>query len=126
MLRHLLTASLLLFTAPLFAADEKTWEGTWTNARFKTSGPLKCVATQGEDGTWEATFSGSFQGQAFKYDVEFQSKKGSGGLNLSGTSKIDGFEYEWTGTLKGTTLSGRYRASNGYNGGFTLREPKKN
>lgn len=112
-------------SAPLSAGDEKTWEGKWNNKKYGTSGPLKCVATEGDDGKWKATFSGTFQGEAFSYDAEFDSKAGKGQTDLSGKANIRGHDYEWTGSIKGKQLKGSYKSNIGYFGEFVLTEPKK-
>jgi hypothetical protein len=125
-LRLVVTAAYLCsFATVALAREEKTWEGTWTNKRYDTTGSLKCVAQPGKDGTWKATFSGDFQGRAFSYDVTFKGKQGKGGEALSGSSTVNGYKYQWTGTLKGDTLTGRYRASNGYFGDFVLKAQAK-
>jgi hypothetical protein len=113
--------------AALATAEEKTWEGKWNNKRFGTSGPLKCVATETEPGTWKAKFSGSFQGDSFSYDVTFDAKPGKakGQQDLSGKATISGQDYEWKGTLKGTQLKGTYKSSGANFGEFVLNEPKK-
>src|SRR5206468_2316381 len=83
------------------------WVGTWTNKRYDTTGPLKCVAQPVKDGSWKATFSGRFQGRPFSYDVTFKAQPGKGGEALSGSATVNGFRYQWTGVLKGDTLTGR-------------------
>jgi hypothetical protein len=113
------------FAGLALAEEEKTWEGTWTNQRFNTTGPLKCVAQTEKDGSWKATFSGKFQGRPFSYDVTFKSKPGKGREDLSGNAKVNGYKYQWTGVLKGDSLTGRYRASNGYYGNFVLKSTSK-
>jgi hypothetical protein len=114
------------FAAVALAEEtEKTWEGTWTNQRYNTTGPLKCVGQPEKDGSWKATFSGKFQGRPFSYDVTFKAKPGKGQEALSGTATVNGFKYQWTGVLKGDKLTGRYRANNGYYGTFTLKSSAK-
>ncbi|OYW18288.1 MAG: hypothetical protein B7Z55_10890 [Planctomycetales bacterium 12-60-4] len=117
-----------LLTTPFvsgFAADEeKTWEGRWNNRKFNTSGPLKCVAKETEAGKWKATFSGTFMGDPFTYDVEFESKAGRAQTDLGGKAVIRGDEYEWSGFIKGKQLNGRYRSGIGYFGEFVLTEAK--
>ena len=114
-----------LLGGPYAAGEERVWEGKWNNKKFGTSGPLKCVATEGDDGVWKATFSGKFQGEGFSYDVSFDSKQGKGQTDLSGKANIRGHEYEWTGSIKGTQLKGKYTANVGYFGEFVLTESKK-
>lgn len=113
-----------LFASQLHA-EEKVWEGRWNNKKFGTSEPLKCVASETEKGTWKATFSGSFQGEAFTYDVQFDAKDGKGQSDLSGKANIRGHEYDWSGSLKGKQLKGKYTSNVGYFGEFTLTEPKQ-
>lgn len=125
--------SVVLLAAFLFQAEianaqdakSKTWAGTWTNKKYNTTGPLKCVATPGKDGKWKATFTGKFQGDPFKYQAEFSSKPGKGMTLLAGKSKVRGHDYQWTGNIKGTTLTGKYNSSVGYYGNFVLKEPRR-
>ena len=117
----------LVFTfvvSPLFAQDDaRSWQGTWNNKKFGTKGPLKCVATEDDKGNFKATFTGTFQGDPFKYDAVFQSKKkGRNRRTLSGTAVIRGHDYEWTGEMRGKSLIGKYKASVGYFGTFVLKE----
>ncbi len=119
----LIAASALMIDSPLRAEEEtKTWEGGWTNRKYNTRGPLKCVATRDEDGVWTATFTGKFQGDPFSYDAKFQSKKGRRQTDLAGKAQIRGHDYEWVGFIKGKQLTGRYRSSVGYYGEFILKE----
>ncbi len=129
MTRTVLAGCLLLLlsvlTTSLRAAEERTWEGKWNNKKYGSSGPLRCIATEGDNGKWKATFSGTFQGEGFSYDAEFDSKAGKGQTDLSGTAKIRGHDYEWTGSIKGNQLKGTYKSSVGYFGTFVLTEAKK-
>jgi hypothetical protein len=125
-MRLLAFAAVVCLTAPAAAADtEKTFEGTWNNRKYNSSGTMKCVATEGKDGVWKANFSGVFMGEKFSYDVTFDSKAGKGQTDLSGKATVKNAQYEWTGALKGDKLTGKYAANNGYNGTFELKEVKK-
>jgi hypothetical protein len=115
----------VLFASSLYAGEEKVWEGKWNNKRFGTSGPLKCVATETEQGKWKATFSGKFQGESFSYDVMFDAKPGKSQTDLSGTATVSGQGYQWTGTIKGNQLRGKYKSDGANFGEFTLTESKK-
>lgn len=127
-MRRFIAVAVLGLCGGLVVADEpsKTWEGTWVNKRYNTSGTLKCVAKpdKEKEGTWKATFSGSFQGQPFSYDVTFEEKKGAKQSDLSGKSKIGNHNYEWTGAMKGDALTGQYKSNSGYYGNFTLKAKK--
>lgn len=104
-------------------AETRTWEGTWNNRKYGTKGPLKCVASETKPGRWEATFTGLFQGDPFKYKATFLAKKGRGTqLALSGNATIRGHKYQWKGQMKGKGLRGDYDSSVGYNGQFILTE----
>ncbi|MCA9114644.1 MAG: hypothetical protein KDA79_06125 [Planctomycetaceae bacterium] len=104
------------------SADEMTWEGTWNNKKYGTSGPLKCVATETKKGQWSGTFTGTFKGDPFKYEATFRSRKARGGQALAGTATIRGHQYQWTGSMKDGTLSGKYRNNVGYYGEFVLQQ----
>lgn len=124
---RIISFGLLAFflASSLHAGEEKTWEGKWNNKRFGTSGPLKCVATETEDGKWKATFSGKFQGEGFTYDVTFDGTPGKGQTDLSGTATVSGQGYQWTGSIKGKQLKGKYKSDGANFGEFTLTEAKK-
>jgi len=119
------TTLLILGVSPLTAAEEtKTWQGTWNNRKYGTSGPLKCVATKDEKGIWNATFTGKYKGDPFEYKTNFQSKPARGQENLSGKATVSGGRYQWKGSIKGNTLTGQYTSSMGYYGTFVLQEAK--
>lgn len=114
----------------LRAADEqpttKTWEGTWMNRKYNTTGPLKCVATSNsEEGSAQATFSGTFMKDPFSYDVTVSTKMERSQMALSGTAQLDGDKYEWTGYVRGKVLSGQFKSLKGHNGEFRLTETSK-
>lgn len=113
-----------VFAPVALAQDKQTWEGPWVNKLYNSTGTMKCVGQKQKNGTWKATFSGSFQGRDFSYNVTFTAKPGKGQENLSGMARINNARYQWTGVMKGDTLSGQYRASNGYNGTFVLKSKK--
>ena len=125
MSRQLLATVGILIASVGFAADDpRTFEGTWVNRKYNTNGTMKCVASPQKDGTWKATFSGKFMGDPFSYDITFQSKAGKEQLDIGGPATIRNHKYGWAGTLKGDTLSGRYRSNSGYFGEFVLKEVK--
>ncbi|TWT61592.1 hypothetical protein [Rubinisphaera italica] len=132
-IRGLWTLLIVVLLIPAFGmADEekpeqkKTFEGTWNNRKYNSSGPLRCEARPGEDGKVKATFSGTFMGDPFSYDVEFSAKPGNGQTDLIGKATVSGHIYDWTGSLKGTRLYGKYLGTNGYNGEFVLNEARSN
>jgi hypothetical protein len=111
---------------PALAADDqpttKTWEGTWTNRKYNSSGPLKCVATSTGEDSAEATFSGTFMKDPFSYDVSVSTKKERDRMALTGTAQLDGDKYEWSGYVRGQVLYGQFRSLKGHNGEFRLTE----
>lgn len=116
----------LAFAISSLAQDSpRTFNGTWNNKRYGTSGTLKCVATPGKDGKWTATFSGTFMAENFSYDVTFDAKAGKSQQDLTGKAEIRNHKYNWTGTIKGDTLTGTYRSNSGYFGDFVLKEAKR-
>jgi hypothetical protein len=134
-MRQLLLAVLLGFTSlhyltpvAIGADDEpttKTWEGTWMNRKYNSSGPLKCVATSTEEGTAEATFSGTFMKDPFSYDISVATKKERNQMTLTGTAQLDGDRYEWSGYVRGKVLYGQFKSLKGHNGEFRLTESSK-
>ena len=103
----------------------KTWEGTWMNRKYNSSGPLKCVATAQDDGTAQAKFSGTFMKDPFSYDVTVSTRQERNQMALSGTAQLDGDRYEWTGYVRGTVLVGQFKSLKGHNGEFRLTETSK-
>lgn len=70
-----LIASVYLTTFSFAAAqDAQTWVGKWSNRKYRTSGPLKCVAQEPKAGDWNAVFTGTFQGDPFEFRASFQGK----------------------------------------------------
>lgn len=123
MRRVLLIASIyLLTTAFAVGQDSRTWVGKWNNRKYGTSGPLKCVAQESKPGQWNATFSGTFQGDRFEFRASYQGQDNRQGTALSGQSTISGSRYQWTGKIQGRQLSGSYKAVNGNYGEFLLNE----
>lgn len=104
------------------AAETRTWTGKWSNRKYGTSGPLKCVAEQKLEGRWSAVFNGTFKGDPFEYRVEFESKTSRSEEALAGKAKISGHPYQWTGAMSKRQLKGNYRSTNGNNGTFVLTE----
>lgn len=125
MARLILIACCALSSFSLLDAGEtRTWEGKWNNRKYNTTGPLKCVATTNDKGVWQATFTGLFKGDPFKYEATFQSRANGKQLNLAGDATIRGHKYQWTGFMKDTTLRGKYKSDIGYYGEFVLQEKK--
>ena len=124
--RLLLPASLALITllAPLRPADAaepaKSWTGTWNNKKYNTNGALTCTVVGEQDGKWIAKFTGVALGKPISYTALMTPKASGANTSLSGTTKVDGFDYQWSATVAGKSLNGTYRASNGNNGEFRL------
>lgn len=100
----------------------KTWEGTWMNRKYNSTGPLRCVATAKDASSADATFSGTFMRDPFKYDVTVAMKQERNQTTLTGTATLDGDRYEWSGYVRGKTLYGQFRSLKGHNGEFQLEE----
>ncbi len=122
MVRTVIIILLCLVSFNTVAAQQRTFQGKWNNRRFNSSGTMTCIAAETSPGNWSATFRGVFQGDPFEFKAEFRSKPSAAGHDLSGESTIRGARYQWTGSLKGSLLRGRYRATNGFNGEFALNE----
>ena len=117
--------TLLALLAPLrpaaAAEPAKSWTGTWNNKKFNTNGALTCTVVGEQNGQWIAKFTGIALGKPISYTALMTPKKNGEQTALSGTTKVDGFEYQWTATLAGKSLNGSYKASNGNNGDFKLQ-----
>ena len=127
--RVLLAASALL-TLPLVplppaqAAEvpvNQAWSGTWNNRKYNTSGALTCTVQGEQGGQWIAKFTGTALGKPISYTALMTPKASGANTALTGTTKVDGFAYQWTALLSGKTLNGSYQASNGNNGEFKLQ-----
>jgi hypothetical protein len=121
-----LLAIILLITPnrPAGAADvpvNKAWSGTWNNRKYNTTGALTCTVVGEQNGQWIAKFTGTALGKPISYTALMTPKASGANTALSGTTKVDGFDYQWSGTVAGKSLNGTYRASNGNNGEFRLQ-----
>ncbi len=116
--------TLVLIVTPNRSADaaeaNKAWSGTWNNRKYNTSGTLTCTVIGEQNGQWIARFTGMALGKPITYTALMTPKKNGDQTALSGTTKVDGFDYQWSGTVVGKSLNGSYKASNGNNGEFKL------
>ena len=106
------------------AADvpvNKAWSGTWNNKKYNTNGQLICTVIGEQNGQWIAKFTGTALGKPISYTALMTPKPSGATTALSGTTKVDGFDYQWTANVSGKTLTGSYKASNGNNGEFKLQ-----
>ncbi|MEW6305178.1 MAG: hypothetical protein AB1705_17010 [Verrucomicrobiota bacterium] len=137
----LLTIGALLMPAhPAFAADApapkskgtnsnnsgkatptQSWSGTWNNRRYNTSGPLTCTIVGEQGGQWMARFTGTGVGRQFNYIALITVRRNGNVMSLQGSTRVDGDNYQWTGTISGTTMTGSFRSNNGNNGEFRLQ-----
>src|SRR5437763_11018031 len=91
-----LLIGLLLFAAPMMAsAEDAVYEGTWVTTNRPLDGTLTCVVTDLGGNRWRGHFSGTWEGQAFSYEVDFSGPP----ERLRGRAVIDGADYEWTGEM---------------------------
>lgn len=99
----------------------KAWSGTWNNRKYNTSGQLICTVIGEQNGHWLARFTGTALGKPISYTALMKPTPSGANTALAGTTKVDGFDYQWTATASGNSLNGSYRASNGNNGDFRLQ-----
>lgn len=99
----------------------KAWSGTWNNRKYNTSGQLICTVIGEQNGQWLARFTGTALGKPISYTALMRPTPSGANTALAGTTKVDGFDYQWTATASGNSLNGSYRASNGNNGEFRLQ-----
>lgn len=116
-----LAVVLLTLSAAAAAEPDKVWSGTWNNRKYNTSGQLICTVVGEQNGQWIAKFTGTALGKPISYTALMTPKKNGDQTALTGTTKVDGFEYQWSATLAGKALNGSYKASNGNNGEFKLQ-----
>lgn len=113
---------LLVPLRPAEAADAtKSWTGTWNNKKYNTTGALTCTVVGEQNGQWIAKFTGTALGKPISYTALMTPKQSGERTSLSGVTKVDGFDYQWSGAISGKSLTGSYRASNGNNGDFKLQ-----
>jgi hypothetical protein len=103
----------------------KVWKGTWSNRKYKTTGPLKCTASRKDDQSAEATFEGTFMGDPFRYTIDVNTRRQRDRTLVDGTAQLDGDKYEWSGYVRGKVFYGEYRSLKGNNGEFRLEEAEK-
>jgi hypothetical protein len=99
----------------------KAWSGTWNNRKYNTSGQLICTVIGEQNGQWIARFTGTALGKPISYTALMKPTPSGANTALAGTTKVDGFDYQWSGTVAGKSLNGNYKASNGNNGDFRLQ-----
>ena len=106
---------------PSTAPVSKAWSGTWNNRKYNTSGTLTCTIVGDQGGQWLAKFTGVALGKPITYTALMTPKPEGPKTNLTGLTKVDGFDYQWSAAIQGKTLNGSYKASNGNNGEFRLQ-----
>jgi len=99
----------------------QAWSGTWNNRKYNTSGQLICTVIGEQNGQWIAKFTGTALGKPISYTALMTPKPNGANTALTGTTKVDGFDYQWSATVAGKGLNGSYKASNGNNGEFRLQ-----
>lgn len=99
----------------------QAWSGTWNNRKYNTNGQLTCTVIGEQNGQWLARFTGIALGKPITYTALMRPTPQGENTALAGTTKVDGFDYQWTATVTGKSLNGSYKASNGNNGEFRLQ-----
>jgi hypothetical protein len=110
-----------LMTPAVWAGGEDLiYEGTWLTTNRKLDGTLTCVVTDLGSNQWRGHFSGVWQEVPFSYTVTFAGPPDK----LHGTARIDGADYEWTGSLsmqRGGQFQGSF-GGNRYIGSFEMHQ----
>ena len=107
------------------AADApKSWSGKWNNKKYNTTGALTCTVIGEQNGQWIARFTGTGLGKPFNYTALITVKKDGNTTTLQGTTKVDGDNYQWSGSISGPAMVGSFRSGNGNNGDFRLQAGK--
>lgn len=101
------------------AAKVTNWNGSWNNKKYGTKGPLKLALTSGSK-TWQCKFTGTGLGKPFSYSATLTPKKAGNRITLTGVTRVDGDQYNWTGYVQGRRIVCSYKAASGNNGNFTL------
>ena len=99
----------------------KAWSGTWNDKKHNINGQLICTVIGEQNGQWIAKFTGTALGKPISYTALMTPKPSGASTALSGTTKVDGLDYQWSANVSGKALTGSYKASNGNNGGFKLQ-----
>jgi len=106
------------------AEAAKAWSGTWNNQKFKTTGELTCTVVGEQNGQWIAKFTGTGLGKPFNFTALITVKDNGGAKALQGVAKIQGDNYQWTGSISGQTLTGNFQSGTGNKGDFKLQAKK--
>src|SRR5688572_6849581 len=64
------------------------YAGTFINRKTGAKGPLRAHLKPSEDGPWEGKFEGTFRGQNFEYNVEFDATPKGKKTDLKGNATI--------------------------------------
>jgi hypothetical protein len=97
-------------------ASKVVYEGDWVTVNRKLDGTMKCEVTDLGGGQWKGKFWGTWQGVSFSYDVKWSGPP----EKLRGTARIDGADYEWTGSITENRFEGKFDGSR-YRGHFDLK-----
>lgn len=96
---------------------EGTYTGTWVTTNRKLDGTMKCVVTDLGGRKWKGQFDGVWQGQYFKYNVDWEGMPSA----LKGKAVIDGASYDWEGQMTETSFRATFGGSR-YKGYFDLKK----
>lgn len=96
---------------------EGTYEGTWVTTNIPLNGTMKCDVSDLGDGKWKGKFYGVWHGRNFNYTIDWTGEAS----NLTGTARIDGANYKWTGQINANQFKGTY-TGNRYSGSFDLKK----
>jgi hypothetical protein len=119
--RHVSAADAPKGNAKATVPVNQAWSGTWNNRKYNTNGQLICTVLGEQNGQWLARFTGTALGKPISYTALMRPTQNGANTALTGTTKVDGFDYQWNATVAGKAMNGTYRASNGNNGEFRLQ-----
>lgn len=106
------------------AAKTKAWSGTWNNKKYNTTGELTCTVVGEQNGQWIAKFTGTGLGKPFNYTALITHKTVGTNTAMQGTTRVDGDMYNWSGSIRGDSMTGGFRSTTGNNGQFVLKAKK--
>ncbi len=103
---------------PNFEISNKKFKGSWNTTKGKIlDGIMICNVNTSDQKTWMGTFSGTWNGVNFSYDVTWTGPM----ERLTGQAVVDGVNYQWQGSIdKEGNFKGNFESPR-YDGYFNLK-----